>query len=212
MLAAVASPLCSAAQTATAQSSQPGSSASQGCTDTPLTNRAVRDAGCGEDVDCLSCDYKVLDVHALFDSVAGDKPIFPCLKDQQVGGLKYSVGAELRYRYMHEQNRLRPGGPGQSGYDLWRFTPYLQANYNDFIGGYVQAIDASMFGLDAPYSPTVIDINRMAPRATSIAPTALTRRLRIARSAVSIRRSRASKTIRTISTTCILTKNSQVLP
>ena len=160
MLSAVASPLCSAAQTATAQSSQPGSSASQGCTDTPLTNRAVRDAGCGEDVDCLSCDYKVLDVHALFDSVAGDKPIFPCLKDQQVGGLKYSVGAELRYRYMHEQNRLRPGGPGQSGYDLWRFTPYLQANYNDFIGGYVQAIDASMFGLDAPYSPTVIDINR----------------------------------------------------
>ena len=36
----------------------------------------------------------------------------------------------------------------------------MQANYNDFIGGYVQAIDASMFGLDAPYTPTVIDINR----------------------------------------------------
>ena len=30
------------------------------------------------------------------------------------------------------------------------FTPYVQANYNDFVGGYVQAIDASMFGLDAP--------------------------------------------------------------
>ncbi|MBC7967884.1 MAG: hypothetical protein H7Z17_18385, partial [Fuerstia sp.] len=134
MLAAAASPVCSAGASGPAP---------QGCADAPLTIPGCGEAGCGEDVDCLGCNYKVLDLHKLFDSVAGDKPVFPCLKDQKAGGLKYSAGAELRYRYMNEQNRLRPGGPGHSAYDLWRFTPYVQANYNDFIGGYVQAIDAS---------------------------------------------------------------------
>ena len=160
LLAAVASPVCSAGESGTVQASKPASSVPQGCADGPLTNPGCGESGCGEDVDCPGCNYKVLDLHQLFDSVAGDKPVFPYLKDQKAGGLKYSAGAELRYRYMNEQNRLRPGGPGHSGYDLWRFTPYVQANYNDFIGGYVQAIDASMFGLDAPYAPTAIDINR----------------------------------------------------
>ncbi len=165
MLAAVASPVCSAGESGTVQASKPASSVPQGCADASLTifgcgESGCGESGCGEDVDCPGCNYKVLDLHQLFDSVAGDKPVFPCLKDQKAGGLKYNAGAELRYRYMNEQNRLRPGGPGHSGYDLWRFTPYVQANYNDFIGGYVQAIDASMFGLDAPYTPTAIDINR----------------------------------------------------
>ena len=160
MLAAVASSVCSAGESSKIQAAKPGSGAPEGCAEDQPINAGCGESGCGEDIDCSTCDYKVLDVNKIFDSVAGDKPVFPCLKDQKVGDLKYSAGAELRYRYMNESNRLRPGGPGHSDYNLWRFTPWVQANYNDFIGGYVQAIDASMFGLDAPYSPTVIDINR----------------------------------------------------
>ncbi len=122
--------------------------------------KSSAESGCGEDADCVTCNYQVLELNKLFDGVAGDEPLLKNCKDQNVGDLKYSVGGELRYRFMDERNRLRPGGPGQSDYQLWRFTPFLQAHYNDFIGGYVQAIDASMFGLDAPYTPTVIDINR----------------------------------------------------
>jgi len=133
-----------------ATSCAPDACAAEGCGET----------GCGEDTECLTCNYKVLDLRKFFDGVAGDEPLLKNYKDQKVGDLKYSVGGELRYRYMDERNRLRPGGPGQSNYQLWRFTPFLQANYNDFIGGYVQAIDASMFGLDAPYTPTVLDVNR----------------------------------------------------
>lgn len=115
------------------------------------------ESGCGE---VGACNYKVLDLKTLFDSVAGDELLLHDWKNQKVGDFTYSVGGELRYRHMNERNRLRPGGPGQSSYELWRFTPFLQANYNNFIGGYVQAIDSSMFGLDAPYTPTSIDVNR----------------------------------------------------
>ncbi len=160
MLAAGVSTACAAVEADRLPSSNPDSCAPERCVDDEPKDSGCAEAGCGEEVNCLSCDYKVLDINALFDSVAGDEPLFPCLKDRKLGDLKYSAGAELRYRYMNEQNRLRPGGPGHSAYDLWRFTPYVQANYNDFVGGYVQAIDASMFGLDAPYTPTVIDINR----------------------------------------------------
>ncbi len=106
------------------------------------------------------CDYNLVDCDSIFGSIAGDEPLFPGLKNQKHGDFKYSAGAELRYRHMYEKNRLRPGGPGDSSYDLWRFTPYFELNYNDLFGGYVQAIDASMFGLDAPYTPTPIDENR----------------------------------------------------
>lgn len=118
------------------------------------------ESSCGGFDDCLLCDYKVFDAHKIFDSVAGDEPLFTLPKDKMAGDFKYSVGGELRYRYMNERNRLRPGGPGQSEYDLWRFTPYVKVDYNDFVGGYIQAIDASMFGLDAPYTETPIDVNR----------------------------------------------------
>ena len=154
------SPVCQGGEPSLGTGRKPGICAPEGCVADLPENSGCGETGCGEEVDCLGCDYKVLDINQFFQGVAGDKPLFPCLKDQNAGGLKYSAGAELRYRYMNEQNRLRPGGPGHSAYDLWRFTPYVQANYNDFIGGYVQAIDASMFGLDTPYSPTVIDINR----------------------------------------------------
>ena len=126
-------------------------------TDTSCTETAAD--GCGESVD-VGCGYVASDWETLFSKFGGDEPLLKCLKDQKAGDLTYSAGGEIRYRYMDESNRLRPGGPGQSHYDLWRLTPYLQANYNDFIGGYVSAIDASMFGLDAPYTPSQIDINR----------------------------------------------------
>lgn len=115
--------------------------------------------GCGE-LAALESSWQVMDVHALFDRVAGDKPFLGEMCSGKAGDLSYSAGGEVRYRFMDESNRLRPGGPGQSSYDLWRITPFVSANYNNFIGGYVQAIDASMFGLDAPYSPTPIDVNR----------------------------------------------------
>ncbi|MBL8815097.1 MAG: alginate export family protein [Planctomyces sp.] len=118
------------------------------------------DPGCGEVDACPPIEYRVLDCNALFDSVLGDEPLLKCLKGQKAGSLTYSAGAELRYRHMNEKNRLRPGGPGHSSYELWRMTPYVQASYKDLVGGYIQAIDASMFGLDAPYLPTPIDINR----------------------------------------------------
>lgn len=71
----------------------------------------------------------------------------------------YSVGGELRYRYLDERNRLRPPlAAGRSNYQQWRFTPSLQLNYQDWLTGYVQAIDAPTFGEDLPQLP--IDENR----------------------------------------------------
>jgi hypothetical protein len=165
ILATVASLPCPAAESNAISAAVPGACAPDGCADkTPQDSNCAAEGcgepGCGEGTGSGACNYEALDFNALFDHVAGDKPLFKCLKDQKAGDLKYSAGGELRYRFMDESNRLRPGGPGQSDYQLWRFTPYVQANYNEFIGGYVQAIDASMFGLDAPYTPTPIDINR----------------------------------------------------
>ena len=130
------------------------------CCEDDSSTSGCAEAGCGEDIECGGCDYEMFDCEELFGSVLGDEPLLKGLKNQKVGSLTYSAGAELRYRHMNEKNRLRPGGPGQSSYELWRFTPYVQANYNDLVGGYVQAIDASMFGLDAPYTPSQIDVNR----------------------------------------------------
>lgn len=104
-------------------------------------------------------DHQRLDLMPLFETVAGDHLLLEDLRNCQVGGLKASAGGELRYRYMDEKNRLRPPGPGQSQYDLWRFTPFVSVG-NDFITGYLQAIDASIFELDPPYRPVAIDENR----------------------------------------------------
>lgn len=154
VLCLVASGICSASEDAPCVTDTDTS-----CGDDD-SSAGCADPGCGEDIDCGACEYTLLDCETLFGSVLGDEPLLKGLKNQKAGGLTYSVGAELRYRHMNEKNRLRPGGPGQSSYELWRFTPYVQANYNDLVGGYVQAIDASMFGLDAPYTPTQIDVNR----------------------------------------------------
>ena len=88
-----------------------------------------------------------------------DKPLLSDFRDMQIGDcLTASVGGELRHRYMDESNRLRPGGPGDSTYDLWRITPFMELKYGDAITGYVQAIDASIFDEDLPV--TGIDENR----------------------------------------------------
>ena len=155
LLSVVASGMCSAGETTKCPPSAQGP-----CAEAVAMPSGCAEEGCDDDSECCGSDYKLLDCEALFATVAGDEPLLKCLKNQKVGDLTYSAGAELRYRHMYEKNRLRPGGAGQSSYDLWRFTPYVQANYNNLIGGYVQAIDASMFGLDAPYTPSQIDINR----------------------------------------------------
>lgn len=72
-----------------------------------------------------------------------------CLKKQPLcGDWKWTAGLELRYRYMNEINRLRPAGETQrSTYDLWRIAPFVQVG-NDWVTGYVQAIDAPIFNED----------------------------------------------------------------
>ena len=114
--------------------------------------------GCGENVS--SCSTK-LDVAALFNTFAGDESIFDGLKNQKIGGMTYSVGGELRHRYMNESNRLRPPG-GNAEYSLWRFTPYMTVQINDRLGAFVEGIDASEYTEgDVPYTPVPIDVNRM---------------------------------------------------
>ena len=88
-----------------------------------------------------------------------DEPWLMLPRDQELtDDWTYSIGGELRYRYMDERNRLRPmGAAARDTYDLWRFTPFLEVK-NDSITGFVQAIDASIFDNDISFLP--IDINR----------------------------------------------------
>ncbi|MEZ5943022.1 MAG: alginate export family protein [Planctomycetaceae bacterium] len=70
-----------------------------------------------------------------------------------------SVGGALRYRYIDEQNRLRPPlAAGQSDYQQWRFNPYVEVKYGNDITFYVEGIDASTFGETLP--EVAIDTNR----------------------------------------------------
>lgn len=85
--------------------------------------------------------------------------LFKLPKNKTIHGeLTGSVGGELRYRYLDEDNRLRPGGPGRSSYDQWRFTPFLELKYGKFVTAHVQAIDAATFDADLVELP--IDENR----------------------------------------------------
>ena len=119
--------------------------------------------GCGADVGCgegcgEGCTAAESDC-CLF----GSEPLLSCLRNRKSGfsdDVTYSVGGELRHRYMDEQNRLRPGGPAASTYDLWRATPFVSMTYGNTFSGYVQAIDASAFGYDSPLFPIGIDVNR----------------------------------------------------
>ena len=76
----------------------------------------------------------------------------------ELGGLQWFTGGELRYRFMDEDNRLRPGGPGESQYDLWRLTAFLEGRLNDDVTLHVEGIDASIHQADLPV--TGIDENR----------------------------------------------------
>ena len=94
------------------------------------------------------------------DNCFGDYgDLFKLPKNKTIHGeLTGSVGGELRYRYLDEDNRLRPGGPGRSSYDQWRFTPFLELKYGKFVTAHVQAIDAATFDADLVELP--IDENR----------------------------------------------------
>lgn len=113
-------------------------------------------ADCGCDTGPMDCDCGC-EPCWLFS----DEPALQSLRNQPLGcccGWNYSVGGELRHRYMDERNRLRPQGDlERDTYQLWRFTPYLEVG-NDWLQAYAQGIDASSFGEELPILP--IDVNR----------------------------------------------------
>ncbi|APZ91070.1 alginate export family protein [Fuerstiella marisgermanici] len=112
---------------------------------------------CGEGCTTSGC---VGDTFNAIDWLHGERSLFDGINKKDENGWSYSVGAQLRHRYMDESDRLRPGGPGDSTYHLWRFTPNLKVSYGDTFETFVEAIDASAFGYDAPLSPLGIDENR----------------------------------------------------
>jgi len=69
-----------------------------------------------------------------------------------------SFGGELRFRHMNEDQRLRPGGPARTTYDLWRWRNYIDARFSESLRVYVEMLDASIFNQDL--GPTPIDLNR----------------------------------------------------
>ena len=115
--------------------------------------KACGEPGCGEsgcvDNSCVGINW-----------LQGNASLFESFNTANEDEWSYSAGAQLRHRYMDESNRLRPGGPADSSYNLWRFTPNVSVNYNDIFGAHIEAIDASAFGYDAPLFPVGIDVNR----------------------------------------------------
>lgn len=91
-----------------------------------------------------------------------DEPLLSGLKNMQIGCSDWtlSVGGSLRYRYMDEQNRLRPtgGNPNNSEYNLWRFDPGVTLKYKDRVTFFAEMIDASQFNEEIQTLP--IDVNR----------------------------------------------------
>ena len=70
----------------------------------------------------------------------------------------FSTGGEIRHRFMNQDNRLQPGGPGQDTYNLTRWRHYLDLKAGDNFRFYVEGIDAASFGEDLPTQ--AIDENR----------------------------------------------------
>ena len=70
----------------------------------------------------------------------------------------FSSGGEFRHRYMSQDNRLQPGGPGQDTYNLTRWRHYLDLKAGKNFRFYVEGIDAASFGEDLPTQ--AIDENR----------------------------------------------------
>lgn len=84
------------------------------------------------------------------------------LKDMQfpVGDQCFTVstGGEVRHRYMNEDNRLRPGGPIDVDYNLWRWRHFVDVKAGKYVRAYVEGIHADSFGNEAP--DQLIDVNR----------------------------------------------------
>jgi hypothetical protein len=149
-----APPAAAPVNNATVQAPPVAGGCGNGCATVPANAEGCTTDGCADacgEEGCLNHD-----LNAIF----GDKPLLGCLRDREAGPFKYSVGGALRYRYMDEKNRFRPGGPAQSDYQLWRFTPFIDMSYDDKISAHVEAIDASAFGYDSPLFPLGIDVNR----------------------------------------------------
>ena len=127
--------------------------AASGCSAATRDGCAVATEGCSQED-----PWDFSDTHFL-DRIAGDNPLSG-LRNLQAGPFTVSTGGEIRYRFMSEKNRFRPGGPAQSNYGLWRFTPFLEASYSGLVSARVQSIDASAFGYDAPLFPVGVDVNR----------------------------------------------------
>lgn len=78
-----------------------------------------------------------------------------CIFDQEI---TISTGGEVRHRYMSEDNRLRPGGPLQTDYHLFRWRHYLDTQIGDTFRVYIEGIHADSWGEDGPIQQ--IDVNR----------------------------------------------------
>lgn len=78
--------------------------------------------------------------------------------DCEPSGLTLSAGGEIRHRYINEDNRIRPGGPGHSDYNLWRWRQYVDLKWGQDFRVYVEGIDASIFNNEL--AVTAIDKNR----------------------------------------------------
>ena len=78
--------------------------------------------------------------------------------DCEPSGLTLSYGGEIRHRYMDENNRLRPGGPGRSTYDLLRWRQYVDLKWGQDFRVYVEGVDASIHNNEL--AVTAIDKNR----------------------------------------------------
>lgn len=87
-----------------------------------------------------------------------DIPAGSLLDLDAVEQLRISYGGEIRFRYLDETNRLRPGGPGHTDYQQWRWRQYVDVKQSDWLRAYVEMIDASTFNNDLPL--TGIDVNR----------------------------------------------------
>ncbi|HVJ68608.1 MAG TPA: alginate export family protein [Caulifigura sp.] len=101
------------------------------------------------------------------DFSAVGKPGDPYLLGEELKNMKFemfdtdfvfSTGGELRHRFLSQDNRLQPGGPGHSDYQQWRWRHYIDLKAGDSFRVYVEGIDASTFGEDLPVHQ--IDENR----------------------------------------------------
>lgn len=122
-------------------------------------SQSSRAQECGAETRSEACNAasecgqrSMLDAWLNGDSVLAD------WQNMELGGTVWNVGGEGRYRYMDEADRLRPGGPGRSTYDLWRLTAFMEGKFGDAATVRVEAIDASIFNQDLPI--TGIDQNR----------------------------------------------------